>query len=557
PAALDAPQDAVAADIATDAPTDAATAAPDIAQAAAQARSPSPPADANPLTAQLATRLPLIEQPRRREEPTMPDLCPEDGGLNTRLWTSDAPLLDQLANYRRALVADHGGIDQKRLEEMVKFYIAIGFGREAEQLLTHADGNSRKHRLLADLARVVEGRAIREDSVMHDMAACRGRIAMWRVAAGLDPVEPDTPQADALIDAFSELPHALRRIAGAEIMRHAVAGGDSESAEALMRILDRTPGDMSASEGFLRARIAVDRGEVDRSRALVAEFVDDRGPNTLKLLLIQAEDILSTKAQVPPELIADLEIEQRLWRGTGTELDVTLALARLDFLAGNAPRGFERLETASRHFPDAETRIGAVGRVGLRSLDLADLTPGTFAALVLENSDVLGRDRDSVALRKQLARGMIAKGLPNAALALVERLPLLPTRENRLLRAEARLESEDAAGALALLDGLDGEDAVRLRADAYVRLGTLSNAYFALTPLTNADPERNRMALLSKNYTDLSVDALPESLQALGDSVAQPDLDPPEELTLATLASQLTEASRFRDAVEAARQPLE
>ncbi|MEM1265963.1 MAG: hypothetical protein AAGI50_08110 [Pseudomonadota bacterium] len=503
---------------------------------------------------QITTRLPLIEPPRRPSEGEVADTCPENDMLNMRFWASDTPIVDQIAHLRRGLVADHGGIDAKRLQELAQFYIFIGFGREAELLLTHAPGDERFHRLLTDLARVVEGRPVHEDSAMHEMEGCDGRVALWRAAAGLEVLDASTERGALQIDAFSELPPSVRRIAGAEILRHAAEAGAGVEVEDLKRILDRTPGTMSASEGFARARIAVELGDIEESREITEEFRTERGPTHVDLLLLEAEDVLSSGAPVTERLFADLDIERRLRRGSSEGLRIGLTLSRLDFAANRPAAGFARIEELLSLHPEDGARIAATARDGLDGLDPKAMPGVIYAALVLENRHHLGADRGSVALRTKLAGGLIDEGLPNAARTLVETHPLVLTRADRLIRARARLESEDAAGAIAVLEGLDDEEAARLRSEAYLRLGTLQAAFEALEELGRQDADRSRMALLTQNWRDVSTEALPDKLRPLADRLQQPALPPRAEtpLTLAGLASQLEEASAFREAVEEA-----
>ncbi len=520
---------------------------------------------------QVLTRLPFVERPTAAELSEQPaPTCPDNRRLNVHQWGGDEPVSDRIGELRRALVADHGGIDQDAVQELARYYIAIGFGREAEQILSHAREEEEFSSLLADLARAVEGREVLADGALGVLSDCDGRLTMWRTVAGMEYLEPGSERADAAIDAFSELPPALRRIAGKEIVRHAVTSGRAKDADEVMRILDRTPGEMSSRESVLRARIAVQNGDVDKGLELAEVASQQPDMEPLQPLLVQAAAILSERAPVPVTLITDLEIELRHRRTSTEGLEILLTLAQLEAASGDPQSALERLDAAGAYFSDALPAISAVGRKILGDIDPRGLSAAVYASLVLNNRHLLGADRESVDLRSDLARGLIENGLPNAALELLGELQLLPTAKDRLLQAEARLDAEDALGALQLLDGLNQDAAARLRADAYLKLGSLDDAYRSLVTLAADDPDRNRMALLTRNWTDMSSAAVPSGLRVLADTLGRATMlsgdsdarevreaeeaEASQPLSLAALQSRLAEASELRDAVEIARQ---
>ncbi|MEO0913505.1 MAG: hypothetical protein AAFY59_11020, partial [Pseudomonadota bacterium] len=351
----------------------------------------------------------------------------------------------------------------------------------------------------------------------------------------------------------------LRRLAGEEIIRHALASDGAEHADIITRILDRTPGEMSAREGVARARLAAERGAASEAVAQVEAIEPDAHleVDRLQIHLLKAEDLIQQGAAVPEETIRDLETLKRHYRGEPQETDIDLTLARLEFLSERPDYGFARLRGIAQANAVQDETLRRIGQRGLRALDGDAMPAAEYVALILENRAVLDGGREGVALRNMLARDLMARGLPNAALDLLEALPILPRRDDRLLHAEALLQSDRPAETLRVLDGLEGEDVARLRADAFVRLGSIENAYAALTPLPDVDPERNTLALLSQNYADIPPEAetgglapltsaLTASLPTASGETTAPEDAPP--LTLANLEAQLRNAADLRSA---------
>lgn len=512
---------------------------------------------------QIASRTALDEVTRINKERLAPGACPRDSQLDIGTWGSEETALNQIGALRRNIVSDYGTVDDSVILELARYYIHLGFGREAEMVLAQMERpDTTAPRLLRDMARAMEGRAVVPGGALTAMGSCDGRLALWRVIAGLEPLEPGTERSDNAISAFAELPPELRRLVGPEILRHALEYDGPDHADRVMRILDRTPGKMSAREQLVRARVTAMKGNrseaVDRIADIenLPDTVDDR----FEILMLQAEAAADEARPAPPELVTDLQSLKRLHRGTARAVEIDLMLARIDFRSGRPDTGFLRLQTVAEENPGQISDIRKIAQEGLRSLDPAQMAPAQYLQYAVENRYALDGGREGVDLRNDLVRSMLDFGLPNVAIDLLDALPLLPRQEDRLLHAEAQIAGGDPLKGLRYLEGIELEEAARLRARAYRKLGSLENAFVALSDLAPDDPDRNRLALLTRNLAAIEGEGLKDALQplnaALEEDAPERAGEDPAPLRLADLQSQLQEASSFRSAVTRAEEGL-
>lgn len=521
--------------------------------------------------AQITTRSPLDRESSGSKAEAKVHVCTNDTSLNVARWSSDEPVMDQIGTLRRALISDYGNVDDKAVGALARFYILNGFGREASSVLDMARTEFRDKALLSDLALVVEGREVPDTGALSVSDNCEGRVSMWRAVAGLEPLDPDTAHGEVILNAFSELPPELRRIAGQGIAERAIHTGEQAAAEEVIRILDRTPGPRNIHEQYLRADLSVRTGFSHRTDKMIAELEQGSNAETQRGLLLRARAVLENDQHVPDSLINDLEIEQRLVRGSSEGLEISKSLAKLFAQRGEQFAAMATLREAKIDHPSEVASLQHVGRKVLDDLDIAHVEAGDYVRLVLENSDFLTNDKESVALRRKFAQTFREQGLANAALALLDTSGALETSEIRLLRAQVYLDLDEPENTLETLTGLTQSHASRLRADAHVKQGSLDQAFHSIASLSNDDADRSKLALLSGNLSEMNQSSLEQKMLPFAQNLnkAAEGTQPPtggaasalnasnqqvtdSDLTLGALRAQLDSASAFRTAVDLA-----
>ncbi|QHQ36810.1 tetratricopeptide repeat protein [Algicella marina] len=520
---------------------------------------------------QMEIRTPIQDVAEENRQRAAARACPNDAVLDVRSWQAETAVSEEIGRLRRLMVSDYGTLDAAVVRDLARFYISLGFGREAEYVTRLLPSPSAEEAdLLMEIARIIEGRPHTDDGVLAKGADCHGRFTLWRAVAGLEHLEPGEDRTEAIIGAFAELPAGLRRLAGAEIIRHALANDGAEHAELITRILDRTPGEQSASEKVVRAQVTAELGQAAKAVANLDLSPTEAGAEAerLNVMMLRARSHIESGNTVSEELIADFESLRRQYRGTASATDIDLTLARLEFLSRHPDRGFKRLRAIVDANPDQAEELRQIGRDGLHFLDEEMMRPSEYLSLVLANADMLDGGAESLALRNALVRKLMDMSLPNAALDLLEAEPVLPRKADRLLHAEALIDTGRAADALSVLDGVSDQAAARLRADAYLQLGALESAYASLEPLPEEDRDRNTLALLTRDGAGVSEIGLDQALAPLSaalfytDDAAAATVPTSESdaadalLTLAKMQRQLRESSMLREALNSAETVL-
>lgn len=436
--------------------------------------------------------------------------CIQDATLDMAGWALNSPDYGtEIGTRRRALVGAGGKTDAAAVDALARIYIGAGFGREAAALLRVLGTETRDSLLLNDLAMLVEGRPLDPDGPISAATDCLGRVTLWQAAGGVVAFEPETDAGAAIRDSMLELPPLLRRLVGQEVARHALLAGRHDAASEIIDILDRTPGAQSAAELRVRAEVHLAEGNPDLALAATRSLVEGIATPDFRSLELHARAMIAGGATVPDDLVTAIDA------GLPTIPADSAPGRRLRIIRAQlASQAGEHLPAlaALRALPGSGARAMAEVRIAGQAI-LAALPPDlrrsqTGARAILENRFLLGDDAKSRVLRLGYAQALLAGGLPNASLELLQSQPGMPDHETGMLIARANLQLGNAARALAALDALSGEDAARLRAEAHIREGNPDAAFVALRTVTAAASERNTMALLSGRWQEIDASTL-------------------------------------------------
>lgn len=446
------------------------------------------------------------DSPARRPAPdvesTMP-VCIEDEALDVASWTAEGDFASGLGALRRNIVSPAGQIDTLAIEDLARFYIGVGFGREAQAVLRVAGEGGEGPRLLEDLARVVEGQMPAPDGPIVTSEACVGRVSLWRAASGLDPAQDDDV-VKAVLDGVEELPVQLRRAMAGPLVRNALANGRPELARDVLEILDRSPGDGGAAEAALRASVLIAEGNPRMAMEIIGPALDTRSSPDPEVLLLQSAALLETGEAVPESLVSALDAAIAATHdGPGTARELRLARIRLEAADGRpvaALRALRRLAADTVPMNPVLRNAGLDILEGMAAEERRGL-PG--AAAILENDIILQNDARGERLRIEFAAALVGVGLPNAGSDLLVSGSEVTGKDARLIAAAAQLGQGDPRGALTALEGVGGEDAQRLKARAHLRLGDLRSAGDVIG-LRHGIPgtDRGPLAVLTESWRD-------------------------------------------------------
>lgn len=419
------------------------------------------------------------DNPARRSAPAVESkrpVCMEDDALDVADWALDGDFASGLGELRRSIVSPAGQIDQHAVDDLARFYIGVGFGREAQAVLRVTGENGDGRRLLGDLARVVEGQMPDPEGPIAAADGCVGRVTLWRAAAGLDSALDDDADK-AVLDGIEELPVQLRRAIAGPLVRNALANGRPELARDVLEILDRSPGTGGTEEVAMRAAVLMAEGKPRMAIALSTPALGSRSSPDPNLLLLHSAAILETGDAVPDNLVTALDAAIAATPDSpGTARELRLARIRLEAVDGRSVAALRAL----RRLADGPGRMDPV--VQATALDILENVgaeergslPGATA--VLENDIFLQDDVRGERLRIEFAAALVGAGLPNAGSELLDAGSEVTGRDARLTAAAAHLGQGNPRGALTALEGVAGADAQRLKARAHLRLGDLRSA---------------------------------------------------------------------------------
>lgn len=412
--------------------------------------------------------------------PTVPPAeaaCLTDDALDPEPWLTSEPFSEALAARRAVLYDALNRVQPDAVSELMRFYIGVGFYPEAASMPATYDVDTEDTRLLADLARILDGRAPSAEGPFGAESQCRGRHALWRAAA-LAEAEPARAAAAYRRSgrALSRIPTTLRRSLGARIGLAAAAAGDWDTARDIYRLLRRTVDAPGATLRLLRAELALVDGRgalARRELAQVATSRDARAPQAqIRLSQILEPPAETAEAEALIDTLTDAAMQ---YRGSPLEPQLIAASARLAVRFGLLGRALEDLDaTLSR--TDGLPPSDALRLTNLR----LDLIGAEIAALRVLDSDPVAASTGLVKEDAAPGTKTISPRLRVSAGAIqtveaVRNLPADPEADAlRLALAEHLLRMRASSLAALVVDASAAErsvDAAVLRARALHPLG--------------------------------------------------------------------------------------
>ncbi|MBN9886112.1 hypothetical protein I6N89_02290 [Pelagibaca abyssi] len=454
----------------------------------ANAQEPSRPAPDDPastartaIEAEIASQASYDLQSRIRIGGTA---CVPDSKLDVAAWGGEQTLEATIPDLRARLYGEFDRLDPEVLTALARAYLHIGFGAEARALLEL--NPELRDPVLVALAGIVDGEADRA-GVFAGQTDCDGFASLWALAGASALPDGSTIDGDAIRRAFEKLPLNLRALLGPHLATRLAEEGQPGVARNLLSQLARAMGE--SSEGMVYSAAKIDRleGAVDEARGVLEAFATRPG------------------AHAPDAVVAAIEIATERREPVGarmTELSAAYATELRETEKGpELWRAHLRATIANGAY---DTGFGSFW-------DADDIPEPTRAAAATEALTLLAEQAPDTAFLKQtVARANRFDGIaaPEAALDVAERLLDLgladeaarwaeltgvdrAARRTRLLTARIHLaRSEPEAAEIALI-GLQGEDVLRLRAEARRMMGDFDYASTAYDTLGEAQQARS------------------------------------------------------------------
>jgi hypothetical protein len=458
-----------------------ARARPNLAQRP-DAGAPGTAPDADTLAARIGILADTaVDQDQAPRRPDAAAGCPARDQFDVAEWGNSDPVAFQIGARRRALIGEFDRIDPRAATDLARLYIHLGFGREADLVVTRLAAASPEAPYLQTLATIVDTGTAPPGNPVGRFLDCPGPVALW-AALARPRLAPGAPVRRAdLAQAFTALPDHLRHHLGPYLAERLLDHGDAELAGVIRRATTRAPGDPQPRAALAGARIDLAAGSEAAGRAALETVARGTSPEAAEALAMLLEKLSDEGAAVPNDLI-DLAAA-RAFELRAEALSTRLKAAELRARAANG---------------DPAGALDALARAGRDGTAPPDMLAALVRALATRASDpVLARSyfrhRERIdaatlppATARALAQRLAGAGLPDPALALLDLQGRTAAPEDRLLRAEIHLAMDDPDAALAELDRIEGARTEALRARALARRGEAEAALAALSPAANA-----------------------------------------------------------------------
>lgn len=379
--------------------------------------------------------------------------CIADDRLDVGAWSSEKPVAEQMATALAGLTGEFDDPRPEALATAVRFYLSLGFGAEARQLLSRFDSAHPDREIWDAMALVLDG-ARQPGGVLAGFGTCDTSAALWSALAD-PPAGSRFVNGPAVLRSFSALPVHLRRHLGPRLAEDFMTRGDAVSARAVRDAMVRAPGNAGRAAALTDARLAMAEGMSTPIDSLAAISGEPGSTGATALALLVEQQVAAGETPSAENVVA---LASMLREHRGSEAGLRLSRAyRLALAAtGDFDLAFAQRDLA----PEADAEVWRLlAESGADSEVLA-------RAVLADGQDV---PAIPVATRRDLARRLIELGLAAPARRWMHSVPA-EDPEDRLILARIALEERNAPRALGVLAGLSGEEADRLRAAARLDL---------------------------------------------------------------------------------------
>ncbi|MDT8325879.1 MAG: hypothetical protein RQ750_00640 [Roseovarius sp.] len=394
--------------------------------------------------------------------------CTNDNLIDIPAWGTEATFHTQVGALSGRLLGEFDTPDRAVALELARLYAYFGFGHEMRQVLSFVETDDSGTDVLREMSVIFDEGHAPPGSLFAGQLGCDNASALW-AALSYETLPQDTAiDLDAIQRGFAALPRHLRRYLGPLLSTKLTRVGHVETANQILRIIDRIQTDEAPAASMARAELAQAEGEPRRAEAAletVAESNSEPSADAVLKLINQKLDAQQGISFDLAQLAGAYAQENR-----GAPLGQDLAQAYLSALAASGAfeqsyAEFDRLlpDLAPQH--EQPVRESLIAHL-TESADTIDFLRYTLA----------GRAGDPTNLKPEtasaIARRLLENGFETAALGFVARPSAgLNGRPQRLLRAEIALAQNRSRQAEIELIGINGPDADALRAQALEQAG--------------------------------------------------------------------------------------
>lgn len=372
--------------------------------------------------------------------------CYDDRFADVWTWANEDPFVHQIGQLRSEITGEFDRVDPGAVEALARVYVYFGFGREAINALSIDGVESQERRVLAEIARLIDGDPLNIAGFSQQMR-CPGAISVWGFLAHGDGPQPVQPNIEEIAKSFRLLPEGLQKHLGPRLATKLVGIGQGDLAESILSVAVQSE-DAPIEAAVAASEISEDQGDTAGATQQLADLVDDDPRLTPEVFLRYLDLQVSQGNSVTADDIAllqtmrfesqDVDLDERLYRA---EVEALIQMDSVD-------SALVLLDDPTSPLASDETQAFAEA---IYSNVVENAQDTTFLEFVFDDR-VLASD---ATLQNAIATRLLALGFPDKAEGIVATQTVgSAMMERRYLRAEIAIAKEDFELARAHLAGV-------------------------------------------------------------------------------------------------------
>lgn len=396
-----------------------------------------------------------------------------------------APLSEgiKISEKRHGLVQEFDQPDPGAVLELAQYYLFLGFGAEAEAVLTEFGVIVENTDVLLAMADILDDGHSDRPERLSGQKRCSSAVAMWAVLADGELGAQEDINKEAIIQAFSALPLHLRQYLGAALAQRFLDTGDTVTATVLSNAVNRAGQDNGGAFDLVQARLALVEGDVAAAEAQLEDIVysgEEQSPEALIDLITERTEKNMQISEKDTTLVEAFAFEYR-----NSELGPDLSVATIEALIshGDIRHALEQLSM--------NTQIPEGARDSLRVKTLGKLvelaSDEEFLRLTVGNKSAFGGLEGGEKERAAAFERLLVLGFPKEARMMLGTIGPSPSEADRRALARVAFAEENHDLALAFVSTLASEADMRLKAEIFEAMQRYSDAAAIYNQLGDID----------------------------------------------------------------------
>ncbi|MCV2863132.1 hypothetical protein [Defluviimonas sp. WL0075] len=462
--------------------------------------------------------------------------CPDPSDFAVQDWIGDAPVADQIAQARAALLGEFDVPDPDAVRRLARLYLALSMGPEAALVMRVLGGGGDAP--LAAMAQILEDQPVMQPEDLTRYSDCGSAVALWAVLAAAEPDLIKTYDAGAILRGFRAYPDPVRRALVPGLTRFFVAHEDRESAGILRNSLSRAVPENAAAAALAGAGLTQDLQGAEPDAGLDALALSN-DPLSAQATRAAIEARLAAGDPVPERLATHAEA---LAFASGPDSSLAAEAALAFASASDFDRAWDLLDRAEDGL-DPRQQARTLSRFADLMTSRAD--DGSFLRLVFARPDRFSASFLDPRTNSRMAARLSGLGFHTQVARLLDGAAS-PDEDARLVLARRDLAEGRGDTALAYLSNVEGE-APLLRARARELEG---DADGAVADYLQAGAAEDAMAAAWRNGLWLRAGKLATGARRHAIDLAQVAPGGDGDVTLASARALVEQARDTRETFE-------